>query len=1111
MLKYSLPAVASTLPKRLGNRVFNLRWFALFLALVILPFVAYGQGSMQRLVRISGDNGNIVSLSAGNPAATYTLTLPPNTNPSTTAASVLFGTGSGLLDWTPASDADSGYVVQLVDVGGGQLKPRWIDPGTFTVTGNFWSLDGNAVPSAWDGTTGSFVGTTNTTPLILATTNTTTPQPIEFFTNNTERMHLAPTGELGIGVTPSSGVLLHVGGTAGTSNVRFNSLSGANLPLVFGANEGLLIADANGNLTKRDPAVLQQNYVQYDVDAQQAQSATRSNHLFNVGYDTTADDVNAVGALITSVGGATNRNATGLTVEATATGVGTATGLAVTAADGAINNAIDATGNIRLLSDAGTASRLSFQNPAGTFATTLSAGAQTANINYTLPIASPAGNGFILSTSATGVMSWLDPGTLAAGSYWTLTGNATADAYDGTTGSFLGTTSAYPLVLATTQGQAIQFFTDNAERMRLSSDGELGIGGPATSGRLLHVTGIAGTANIRFGSLAGSVLPLAVGANDGLLFADANGDITKRDPDILTRNYVQYEVGTPQAQALTRTENLFNVAYSATANDADAAGAVITSTAGATDRSSTGLSITSTATGAGTATGLVVTAAGSATRNAIDATGNIRLLSSGGAASALAFQNPAGTFSSTFIAGAQTANLTYTLPTTAPSAGQMLSSDAAGVLSWATPSGGVTGSGTATRVAFWGPGPGATTNLMDDANLFWDNTNYRLSIASGATPLTPIHATLNDAATATVANVLTLDHTTSGTPATGFGEAINFRLQTGTGGSAQIRDAAQVGALWRTASDTYRTGDLTFSTVDSGTASEKVRITGEGYVGIGNTDPNYSADITGAYGTRASTITLSSSSPNHNVYIGNSSYVRIVGPTGPFTMTGMGQGFDGKRVRVANLTGQDWTIIDSSSSSSAGNRFVTGTNSDVTIKGPVSVLDFIYDGPTSQWFLGTLNANQIIGSVGSLVYRYKTADESVTNSSVIQDDDHLYFYMNAGESWEINGEIDVSNPANNYDIKCAFEIPTSSSMKIMFTGIQDAGGNAIQGNGQFTASNQTKLLKINFGVHTLITFRGIVRAGSSGYIKFRWAQDVANLTNPTTVHEYSYLKITRVQ
>ncbi len=47
------------------------------------------------------------------------------------------------------------------------------------------------------------------------------------------------------------------------------------------------------------------------------------------------------------------------------------------------------------------------------------------------------------------------------------------------------------------------------------------------------------------------------------------------------------------------------------------------------------------------------------------------------------FRNPAGTFNTTFKAGAQLVALDYTLPIVAPTAGQVLSSDAGGVLSWA--------------------------------------------------------------------------------------------------------------------------------------------------------------------------------------------------------------------------------------------------------------------------------------------------------------------------------------------------------------------------------------------------------------------------------------------
>ncbi len=65
----------------------------------------------------------------------------------------------------------------------------------------------------------------------------------------------------------------------------------------------------------------------------------------------------------------------------------------------------------------------------------------------------------------------------------------------------------------------------------------------------------------------------------------------------------------------------------------------------------------------------------------ITAGGGVRL----NASQTLRFRNPADTFQTTLIAGAQTADLGYTLPIVAPTAGQLLSSTAGGVLSWQTP------------------------------------------------------------------------------------------------------------------------------------------------------------------------------------------------------------------------------------------------------------------------------------------------------------------------------------------------------------------------------------------------------------------------------------------
>lgn len=71
--------------------------------------------------------------------------------------------------------------------------------------GSGWNLLGNNTTSAWNGTTGSYLGTTSAQPLVLATTNATA-QDIRFFTGANganERLRINSVGNIGINTTPS--------------------------------------------------------------------------------------------------------------------------------------------------------------------------------------------------------------------------------------------------------------------------------------------------------------------------------------------------------------------------------------------------------------------------------------------------------------------------------------------------------------------------------------------------------------------------------------------------------------------------------------------------------------------------------------------------------------------------------------------------------------------------------------------------------------------------------------------------------------------------------------------------------------------------------------------
>jgi len=101
-----------------------------------------------------------------------------------------------------------------------------------------------------------------------------------------------------------------------------------------------------------------------------------------------------------------------------------------------------------------------------------------------------------------------------------------------------------------------------------------------------------------------------------------------------------------------------------------------------------------------------------------------------------------------------------------------------------------------------------------------------------------------DAGTVTVTNGLTIGHQSTGTPAAGLGSAILLNINDST---TADQNAAQIGALWTTATHGSTASALTVSTLTGGgSLTEQMRITGAGNVGIGTTTPQNKLDVYGA-------------------------------------------------------------------------------------------------------------------------------------------------------------------------------------------------------------------------------------------------------------------------
>lgn len=468
----------------------------------------------------------------------------------------------------------------------------------------------------------------------------------------------------------------------------------------------------------------------------------------------------------------------------------------------------------------------------------------------------------------------------------------------------------------------------------------------------------------------------------------------------------------------------------------------------------------------------------------------------------------------TFAADVQTVDIPYTLPTAQAVAGTALVNNGSGGLLWSIPG------SSSYWVVVGNTGTNPPTNFVGttDSKAFVLATggNERMRVLAtqlvglGTTaPSAALHESISDANNTTVTAFDILGHNSTGTPDVGFGVGWNLSAQSTT---TVDRPAAQIGAFWRTATDASRSAAMTFSTTNSGTLTEYARIDTNGYMGVGTTDPVTQFDITGGFATRRASDTTLVNGLNNNVTLGNRSYFETKGPTGAFAITGFTDGYDGKQLRVVNKTGMTMTITDNAATSSVGNRIVTGAGDDIKIKGANQVLDFVYDAttnPPGEWLMGSL-AGPVVGAIGGFTYAQKSADESVTNSAVLQNDDHLFLDLGKNESFEMNSELDASCTNNSVDIDIAYTLPVGATLQILEWGISNAGGNAIDGCDIVSLGATKYKLNIIGGTETLIRLRGIIKTGANaGTVQLQWCQDKAS-NNSVIMAKGSYMKVVRV-
>ena len=296
--------------------------------------------------------------------------------------------------------------------------------------------------------------------------------------------------------------------------------------------------------------------------------------------------------------------------------------------------------------------------------------------------------------------------------------------------------------------------------------------------------------------------------------------------------------------------------------------------------------------------------------------------------------------------------------------------------------------------------------------------------------------------------------------------------------------------------------------ITKGITNERMRISATGLVGIGTNSPSTTLDVNGDFAERSTGLTLVNGN-NNDIAIGGSSNVRISGPTAAFTITGIQKGFNGKRLFLYNTTGQQLTVANqSTSTSTTSDRIVTLTGCDLILKDSCLV-ELLYDNTMSRWLVASHNSKSVVsGSIGAVQFAIKSADESVTNSSTLQDDNDLFFTIGPNETWEVVAQLHVTAPDDDPKFKVAITIP-SGSLHVFANEVSEDDEGA--GEWLLTSGTASDEFHIDVDDESEMVLQGLVIGGTTGgTVHIQWSPD-KSCSKTITVKKNSYLKATRAQ
>ena len=318
---------------------------------------------------------------------------------------------------------------------------------------------------------------------------------------------------------------------------------------------------------------------------------------------------------------------------------------------------------------------------------------------------------------------------------------------------------------------------------------------------------------------------------------------------------------------------------------------------------------------------------------------------------------------------------------------------------------------------------------------------------------------------------------TGATGATGAQGIIGLTGATGSAGTNGVDGATGPAGATGAASTVAGPTGSTGATGSQGIQGETGATGAQGATGAASTvaGPTGSTGATGSQGIQGETGAAGAQGATGATGAAST----VAGPTGPTGATGAASTVAGP-TGATGAQGIQGTTGATGATGAQGIQGATGatgaTGAASTVAGPT--------GPT-----GETGATGAAGN--SAVMVRKTVDESVTNSTTLQNDDNLKISLAANDAYEFSGMLFVSSTNATPDVKVTFTVPSGATIRWFGEGFGDGysvSADCVEASG----TTFTITLAANSALAT-VKFNGIVvNSPTAGNLQLQWAQNASN-------------------